>query len=91
MLTGAKGSTGYSFARAHPPTGLAARHNHTVQRRTTGQPAGHPPFTFVGGTAPGQATGNSLNAFGRLWHDVTTSGSPASSSSSGSGDGGPGY
>ena len=53
---------------------------------------GHPLYTFVGDTAPGQAKGNGLNAAGGLWHEVTTSGSaPAGSSSSGSGGGGYGY
>jgi predicted lipoprotein with Yx(FWY)xxD motif len=53
---------------------------------------GHPLYTFVGDTAPGQAKGNGLNAFGGLWHEVTTSGSaPAGSSSSSSGSGGYGY
>jgi predicted lipoprotein with Yx(FWY)xxD motif len=53
---------------------------------------GHPLYTFVGDTAPGQAKGNGLNAFGGLWNEVTTSGSaPAGSSSSGSGGGGYGY
>ena len=52
---------------------------------------GHPLYTFVGDTAPGQAKGNGLNAAGGLWHEVTTSGTaPASSSSLGSG-GGSGY
>jgi predicted lipoprotein with Yx(FWY)xxD motif len=53
---------------------------------------GHPLYTFVGDTAPGQAKGNGLNAFGGLWHEVTTSGSAsAGSSSAGSGGGGTGY
>jgi predicted lipoprotein with Yx(FWY)xxD motif len=52
---------------------------------------GHPLYTFVGDTAPGQAKGNGLNVAGGLWHEVTTSGSaPAGSSASGSG-GGYGY
>ena len=52
---------------------------------------GHPLYTFVGDTTPGQAKGNGLNAAGGLWHEVTTSGTaPASSSSLGSG-GGSGY
>jgi predicted lipoprotein with Yx(FWY)xxD motif len=57
---------------------------------------GHPLYTFVGDTAPGQAKGNGLNAAGGLWQEVPTSGSapaasaPAGSSSSGSG-GGHGY
>ena len=50
---------------------------------------GHPLYTFVGDTTPGQAKGNGLNAAGGLWHEITTSGTaPAGSSSSGSGSGG---
>jgi predicted lipoprotein with Yx(FWY)xxD motif len=53
---------------------------------------GHPLYTFVGDTAPGQNKGNGLNAAGGLWHEITTSGTaPAGSSSSGSGGGGSGY
>jgi predicted lipoprotein with Yx(FWY)xxD motif len=53
---------------------------------------GHPLYTFVGDTAPGQAKGNGLNAAGGLWHEVTTSGSaPADGSASGAGGGGNGY
>jgi predicted lipoprotein with Yx(FWY)xxD motif len=53
---------------------------------------GHPLYTFVGDTAPGQAKGNDLNAAGGLWHEITTSGSaaPASAGAS-SGGGGYGY
>ena len=46
---------------------------------------GHPLYTFVGDTAPGQAKGNGLNAAGGLWHEVTTSGAASASSSSSSG------
>ena len=50
---------------------------------------GHPLYTFVGDTAPGQAKGNGLNVAGGLWHEITTSGTaPAGSSTSGSGGGG---
>ncbi len=49
---------------------------------------GHPLYTFVGDTAPGQAKGNGLNAAGGLWHEITTSGTaPAAAASSGSGGG----
>jgi predicted lipoprotein with Yx(FWY)xxD motif len=53
---------------------------------------GHPLYTFVGDTTPGQAKGNGLNAAGGLWHEITTSGSaePASAGASSSG-GGYGY
>ena len=51
---------------------------------------GHPLYTYVGDTAPGQAKGNGLNLSGGVWHEVTASGgaAPAKSSSSGSGGGG---
>lgn len=54
---------------------------------------GHPLYTFAGDSAPGQASGNGLNNFGGLWHEVTASGAaaPATSKSSGSGGGIPGY
>ena len=55
---------------------------------------GHPLYTYVGDSAPGQAKGNNLNASGGVWHEVTASGAatPASSSSSSSsGGGGGGY
>jgi predicted lipoprotein with Yx(FWY)xxD motif len=50
---------------------------------------GHPLYTFVGDTSPGQASGNDVNQFGGLWHEAPASGTaaPASSSSSGSGGG----
>jgi predicted lipoprotein with Yx(FWY)xxD motif len=34
---------------------------------------GHPLYTYVGDSAPGQAHGNNLNLNGGLWHEVTTS------------------
>ena len=53
---------------------------------------GHPLYTYVADTAPGQAKGNGLDAAGGLWHEITTSGTaPAGSSTSGSGGGGYGY
>src|SRR5690348_5730800 len=54
---------------------------------------GHPLYTFVGDTAPGQNKGNGLNAAGGLWHEITTSGTaaPAGNSSSSSSGGGYGY
>ena len=50
---------------------------------------GHPLYTYVADTAPGQAKGNGLNLSGGVWHEVTASGAaPAQSPSSGSGGGG---
>ena len=34
---------------------------------------GHPLYTYVGDTRPGQANGNNLNLNGGLWHELTTS------------------
>ena len=52
---------------------------------------GHPLYTFVGDTAPGQAKGNGLNAAGGLWHEITTSGTAAPVSTSSQSGGGSGY
>ena len=57
---------------------------------------GHPLYTYVSDTAPGQAKGNGVNLSGGVWHEVTVSGTAApaphsSSSSSSSGGGGGGY
>jgi predicted lipoprotein with Yx(FWY)xxD motif len=56
---------------------------------------GHPLYTYVADTSPGQAKGNGLNLSGGVWHEVTVSGSaapaPASGSSSSSSGGGYGY
>jgi predicted lipoprotein with Yx(FWY)xxD motif len=54
---------------------------------------GHPLYTFVGDTAPGQNKGNGLNAAGGLWHEITTSGTAAAAPAGGasSSSGGYGY
>jgi predicted lipoprotein with Yx(FWY)xxD motif len=54
---------------------------------------GHPLYTYVGDTKPGEAKGNGLNLSGGLWHDITLSGSaaPAPKKSSSSGGGSYGY
>jgi predicted lipoprotein with Yx(FWY)xxD motif len=51
---------------------------------------GHPLYTYVADTAPGQAKGNNINASGGVWHEVTVSGAaaPASTGSSGGSSGG---
>jgi predicted lipoprotein with Yx(FWY)xxD motif len=52
---------------------------------------GHPLYTYVADTAPGQAKGNGLNLSGGVWHEVTASGGAAPAQSSSSGSGGSGY
>jgi predicted lipoprotein with Yx(FWY)xxD motif len=50
---------------------------------------GHPLYTYVGDTAPGQAKGNALNLSGGLWYEMTVSGAtPTASSLAASGSGG---
>ena len=34
---------------------------------------GHPLYTYIGDSAPGQARGNNLNLNGGLWHEVRVS------------------
>jgi predicted lipoprotein with Yx(FWY)xxD motif len=50
---------------------------------------GHPLYTYVADTAPGQARGNGLNVNGGLWHEATASGAaaPKPSASSAGGNG----
>jgi len=55
---------------------------------------GHPLYTYVGDTAPGQAKGNGLNLSGGVWHDIVLSGAAAPApkkSTSSSGGNGYGY
>jgi predicted lipoprotein with Yx(FWY)xxD motif len=52
---------------------------------------GHPLYTYVGDTAPGQAKGNGLNLSGGVWHEVTASGAGAPSAGQSSSSGGGGY
>ncbi|HUY49068.1 MAG TPA: hypothetical protein VMV92_25675 [Streptosporangiaceae bacterium] len=54
---------------------------------------GHPLYTYVSDTAPGQAKGNGLNLSGGVWHEVTVSGAaaPAASPSASHTGGGYGY
>lgn len=49
---------------------------------------GHPLYTYVGDTAPGQTKGNGIKG---LWSEVTTPGNAVSAGSSSSGSGGGGY
>jgi predicted lipoprotein with Yx(FWY)xxD motif len=54
---------------------------------------GHPLYTYVADTAPGQAKGNGLNLSGGLWYEMTVSGATpaAGASASASKAGGYGY
>jgi predicted lipoprotein with Yx(FWY)xxD motif len=52
---------------------------------------GHPLYTYIADTAPGVASGNGVNAFGGLWHEVPASGGVAAAATSSPGSGGAGY
>src|SRR5580693_661882 len=98
--TSTKSTCNGACATAWPPvkpaSGSAVKAPFTTIKRSDGATQlafhGHPLYTFTGDTAPGQAKGNGVNAFGGLWHEAPAAGgtAPASSSSSGSG-GGYGY
>ena len=68
--------------------GTITRSNGTIQATYDG----HPLYTYVADTAPGQDKGNGLNLSGGVWHDVTVSGGAAPvASASSSSHGGYGY
>ena len=70
--------------------GTITRSDGTVQATYNG----HPLYTYTADTAPGQASGNGVNASGGVWHEATVSGpAPAYIPSSGGGGygGGGGY
>jgi predicted lipoprotein with Yx(FWY)xxD motif len=52
---------------------------------------GHPLYTYVGDTAPGQNKGNGQNHSGGTWYEVTVSGAAPAASTSPSSAGGYGY
>ena len=60
--------------RHHRNRPRACRAQVATITRTGGAPPltynGHPLYTYVGDTAPGQAHGNNLNLNGGLWHEV---------------------
>ena len=52
---------------------------------------GHPLYTYISDTAPGQAKGNGLNLSGGVWHEVTISGTAAPAATHSAKSGGGGY
>ena len=97
--TSTKSNCNGACAQAWPPvkptTTSAVKAPYTTIKRSNGAAQlafhGHPLYTFTGDTAPGQAKGNGVNAFGGLWHEAPVSGGAAPASSSSSGTGGGGY
>ena len=76
-------STGYGSCAAYwpPVTGTAAGQGLPAKVATITRTGGarqltyngHPLYTYIGDTAPGQAHGNNLNLNGGLWHEVPAS------------------
>jgi predicted lipoprotein with Yx(FWY)xxD motif len=95
VLTNAKGFTLYSFAPDTATKSATVTSPYTSIKRPDGITQlvfnGHPLYTFTGDTAPGTASGNGVNAFGGLWHEVPASGAAAPASSASAGSGGAGY
>jgi predicted lipoprotein with Yx(FWY)xxD motif len=87
------GACATSWPPVKPATTAAVKSPFATIKRSGGATQlsfhGHPLYTFVGDKAPGQASGNGVNAFGGLWHEAPASGStaPAGTSSSNSGGG----
>jgi predicted lipoprotein with Yx(FWY)xxD motif len=62
----------------NPAAGLGVTGKLSTIKRSDGTTQavynGHPLYTYIGDTAPGQAHGNNLNLNGGLWHEITISG-----------------
>jgi predicted lipoprotein with Yx(FWY)xxD motif len=52
---------------------------------------GHPLYTYVGDSAPGQASGNGKNLSGGVWYEMTVSGATPAPAATTSSHGGYGY
>jgi predicted lipoprotein with Yx(FWY)xxD motif len=95
--TATKSACNGACATAWPPQAATAtaKSPYTTIKRSDGTTqlvfSGHPLYTFTGDTSPGTASGNGVNAFGGLWHEVPASGAAAPASSASAGSGGAGY
>jgi predicted lipoprotein with Yx(FWY)xxD motif len=95
--TATKSACSGACATAWPPQAATAtaKSPYTTIKRSDGTTqlvfSGHPLYTFTGDTSPGTASGNGVNAFGGLWHEVPASGGAAPTSSPSAGSGGAGY
>jgi predicted lipoprotein with Yx(FWY)xxD motif len=95
--TATKSACSGACAAAWPPVAAPAtvKSPYTSIKRSDGSTQlvfdGHPLYTYIADTTAGTASGNGVNSFGGLWHEVPASGSPAPASSSSAGSGGSGY
>ena len=80
-MSNCNGTCAQNWPPVKPGTASAVKGTFGTIKRSNGSTQatfdGHPLYTFVGDTAPGEAKGNGLNADGGLWHEVTASGSAA--------------
>ena len=95
--TATKSACSGACAKAWPPQPAPATVTspYTSIKRSDGSTQlvfdGHPLYTYIADTTPGTASGNGVNAFGGLWHEVPASGAAAPASSASAGSGGAGY
>jgi predicted lipoprotein with Yx(FWY)xxD motif len=95
--TATKSACSGACAAAWPPQTASAtvKSPYATIKRSNGSTQltfdGHPLYTYVGDTAPGTASGNDVNAFGGLWHEVPASGGAAPAGTSSPGAGSVGY
>jgi predicted lipoprotein with Yx(FWY)xxD motif len=95
--TATKSACNGACAAAWPPQPAPAtvKSPYTSIKRSDGSTQlvfdGHPLYTYIADTTPGTASGNGVNAFGGLWHEVPASGSAAPAGSSSPSSGGGGY
>jgi predicted lipoprotein with Yx(FWY)xxD motif len=86
------GACATSWPPVKPATTAAVKSPFATIKRSDGATQltfrGHPLYTFVGDKAPGQASGNGVNAFGGLWHEAPASGGTAAAGTSSSNSGG---
>jgi predicted lipoprotein with Yx(FWY)xxD motif len=84
--TATKSACNGACAKAWPPQAASGtvKSPYATITRTDGSTQltfnGHPLYTYIGDTAPGMASGNGINQFGGLWHEVPASGSAAAAS-----------
>ena len=68
--TGPAPSTGRRWPGGRPAGYREDRHDQSHRRLMQATYDGHPLYTYIGDSAPGQDRGNNLNLNGGLWHDV---------------------
>jgi predicted lipoprotein with Yx(FWY)xxD motif len=88
--TATKSACSGACAAAWPPqaaTGTVKSPYSTIKRSDGSTQLvfdGHPLYTYIADTSPGTASGNGVNAFGGLWHEVPASGAAAAAATSSS-------